>query len=467
MERDENYYDYSAKDAPDHLFQALEHFFDTEQNPYKFTLPKKHFNALKRDSDFPDANRIFKIITGTTLVTNKTILRYRTAQGLRYMINKEFSQNARRAQRAQRRTQIRENTTPPPTSNEPATSGTPPFVQLMEQKRNNPLDYSSDEDTDTEKEQQTSKDDKPASNIDHPQETSPQSSDQDKDYDNCTIESDVTKQADELEKNLDAAVAQLKADQNTDQDHDALQEKFSDVLKNLIQDELSQCRQEYKAKEALLDSKILDIERTKAELLNVLQDSKRNHEKLLEQNDKVAKKILYFTRNIDDFTMQLNTLKSTESAMTENILRQTETHTKKVCAEHYAETYLTADTTSRDNLQRTTDTIVRKLTRLKEGTKILFQQTEDDYELLSERILHVEQDVHNIQDNMKLPAGQTPTNTSKRHHLLSDSDDSHNNNTPHSSNFVTPQQSTSRYQRTYNPSTKSNTRQYNIPNMTI
>ena len=108
MERDENYYDYSAIDAPEHLLQALEHFFDTEQNPYKFTLPKKHFNALKRDSDFPDAHRIFKIITGTTLVTNKTVQRYRTSQGLRYMINKEFSQNARRAQRAQRRTEIRE-----------------------------------------------------------------------------------------------------------------------------------------------------------------------------------------------------------------------------------------------------------------------------------------------------------------------------------------------------------------------
>ena len=145
MERNENYYNYSAIDAPEHLLQALEYFFDTEQNPYKFTLPKKHFNAFKRDSDFPDANRIFKIITGTTLVTNKTILRYRTAQGLQYMITKEFSQNARRNQHAQRRTKVREDTNSNPSPMEPVALTATSFVQLLEHKRTNPLDYSSDE----------------------------------------------------------------------------------------------------------------------------------------------------------------------------------------------------------------------------------------------------------------------------------------------------------------------------------
>ena len=51
MKQNENYYDYSAQDAAEHLLIALEHFLDREENPYKFKLPKKHLQALKNEFD--------------------------------------------------------------------------------------------------------------------------------------------------------------------------------------------------------------------------------------------------------------------------------------------------------------------------------------------------------------------------------------------------------------------------------
>ena len=462
MERDENYYDYSAIDAPEHLMQVLEHFFDTEQNPYKYTLPKKHFTALKRDFDFPDANRIFKIITGTTLVTNKTILRYRTAQGLRYMINKEYSQNARRTQRAQRRTKLREVTeTTPPLSNEQSTSKTPPFVQLLEQNRKNPLDYSSDEESNkspTKSLKETTTD----TPSEQPKNDTPQLSDQDKDYDDCTIESDVTKQADELEKNLDAAVAQLQEEDTMEDDQDILQEKFSNVMKNLIQTELMHCRQEYKAKEALLDAKILELDRTKDKIMDVLKESQKAHDTMIAQNDHVAKKIQYFTRCVDDFEQKLGKLKSNETEWTGKILKRTEERTKEICSDHF-ETHLPVRNDDNENIKQTQDTIMRKLSRLKDGTKTLFQQAEDDYDLLSDRVLHVEREIQTIHSNLNNPSSVAPQ-TPKRRHILSDSDESHKK-TNNQSKFVTPQQSTSStYQRSYTTSMKP-IKQQNILNM--
>ena len=463
MERDENYYDYSAIDAPEHLLQALEHFFETEQNPYKFTLPKKHFTALKRDFDFPDANRIFKIITGTTLVTNKTILRYRTAQGLRYMINKEYSQNARRTQRAQRRTKLREITETTPPSNEQVPSKTPPFVQLLEQNRKNPLDYSSDEESNKSQKSISPKETTTGTPSETPKNDTPQLSDQDKDYDDCTIESDVTKQADELEKNLDAAVAQLQADDTTDDDQDVLQEKFSNVMKNLIHNELMQCRQEYKAKEALLDTKILELDQTKAKLMNVIKESQQTHDTMIAQNDRVAKKIQYFTRCVDEFEQKLGKFKSNETEWTGKILQKTEERTREICNDHFENQSPTKNDDREDKIQQTQDTIMRKLSRLKDGTKTLFQQAEDDYDLLSDRVLHVERAIQVIQSNLNDSSSHVPQ-TPKRRHILSDSDDSQKK-TNTQSKFVTPQHHTSStYQRSYNTSTKP-LKQQNILNM--
>ena len=461
MKQNENYYDYSAQDAAEHLLFALEHFLDREENPYKFTLPKKHLQALKNEFDFPDAHKIFKIITGTTLVTSKIIMRYRTSQGLRYKINKEFSQAAHRAQRAQRRTQSRNvaisTITPSKTNTKPSLK--PPLVQLMEEKRENPLDYtSSDDDSDVELSNNEPKDDttklqstppeESPEDIANRTESSKQISDRDEEYDDCTLKSDVTKQADELEKSLDAAVAQLKADANIDSNEDILQDKLSQVIKTLVQDELRQCRQEYDTKQALLDKSIAELEKTKSDLFIVLQTSKEAHADLIAKNDRLSKKIQYFTRNVTEFEERLIALSTTESTLTASILSKTNAQIKRVCDEHFPKNTIPLDNNKQmDDLKRTQDTILRKLTRLKTGTKTLFQRTDDDYEMISARASKVETDMHNMQYNVT-SSNLASTQVLPRHPLSDSDDDSITQ--PMSSKSADPRQTATPHQRQFN-----------------
>ena len=68
MERNKDYDDFLALDAPDHLRQALQQYFQQKYYQYKFSLAKKHLNQLLERNDYADAATIFKIITGTDLV---------------------------------------------------------------------------------------------------------------------------------------------------------------------------------------------------------------------------------------------------------------------------------------------------------------------------------------------------------------------------------------------------------------
>ena len=70
----QDYNDYSALDAPPHLTNVLQQFFDHKRNAYKFALAKQHFENVKLQDDFVSAARLFKIVTGTNLVTNKEVL---------------------------------------------------------------------------------------------------------------------------------------------------------------------------------------------------------------------------------------------------------------------------------------------------------------------------------------------------------------------------------------------------------
>ena len=119
MTSTEDYHDFSAIDATEHLKNALEHYFTNNHNKYKFSLVKKHYDETAQTSDFTDAKQFFKIITGTDLVTNKIITSYKTAQGYRYLFKKEYFQQVKRMVQTKKRTQVRtaaDNTTPSTTN---------------------------------------------------------------------------------------------------------------------------------------------------------------------------------------------------------------------------------------------------------------------------------------------------------------------------------------------------------------
>ena len=81
----EDYHDFSAIDATDHLKNALQHFFKDDRNKYKFSLAKRHYDGITKTSDFTDSKSLFKIIMGKDLVTNKIITSYKTTQGYQYL----------------------------------------------------------------------------------------------------------------------------------------------------------------------------------------------------------------------------------------------------------------------------------------------------------------------------------------------------------------------------------------------
>ena len=200
------YDDYSALDAPDHLLQVLAQFFQRKQNTYKFALAKKHFDHIVQQDEFVEANRIFKVITGTDLITKKHVLHYRTSQGMRYLIKKDYAQSTQRDQRNARREKMKNK-------KEQIVSTTPsPFVQLMSSKT--PIDDSSSDESTTEAQiQETILPSTPDNNertIDASQESIELLKNSDKKPAETPYQTDLTKHAEELEKDMDSAMEDLK-----------------------------------------------------------------------------------------------------------------------------------------------------------------------------------------------------------------------------------------------------------------
>ena len=101
MNPDMEYDDYSAVDAVEHLISVLQQFFQNQRNKYKFSFAKKHFDTLQEKGTPADSAKLFKILTGTDLVTKKHVLHYRTTSGMRYRIKKEYRQSLQRDIRTQ------------------------------------------------------------------------------------------------------------------------------------------------------------------------------------------------------------------------------------------------------------------------------------------------------------------------------------------------------------------------------
>ena len=119
MKNNNTYHDFSALDAPEHLSNSLRHFFSDTRHTYKFGIAKRHYDELRQQGGFAEAKNLFKIISGTNLITNKIITSYKTDQGYRYLIKKDFLQDVQRTIRNDNRTQRREERSNLPTPRSP------------------------------------------------------------------------------------------------------------------------------------------------------------------------------------------------------------------------------------------------------------------------------------------------------------------------------------------------------------
>ena len=238
MNPNQDYHDYSVLDAPTHLFNVLERFFTQKRNVYKYALAKQHFDAIQQSNSFVDATRLFKVITGTNLVTNKHVLHYRTSQGMRYLIKKTYEQSNQRDLRTARRTTLKDT---PQKPEEQFVSNTPsPFLALM--KTNTPFDDSS-----SEEDIVNNKD-----NIQNPTTNNNLNDDfeTDKKDDESSIHSNVMKQAEALKKNMEAAMADLK-DSDELQDEIYTNPQLTSFIQDVFEDKISvllQCLETTKSK---------------------------------------------------------------------------------------------------------------------------------------------------------------------------------------------------------------------------
>ena len=99
MDNRNDYFDYSHLDAPDVLQQVLSYYFTNAIKVKNYALPKRHFDEILRSNTYVDARWYFRIITDTNLVTKKIISSYKTDNGVRYLVQKEYYQQIQRMQR--------------------------------------------------------------------------------------------------------------------------------------------------------------------------------------------------------------------------------------------------------------------------------------------------------------------------------------------------------------------------------
>ena len=131
--QDKEYIDYSHQDAPNILDQVLTYFFLDENNTRTYSLPKKHFDNIKNSNTFANARRYFTIITGTNLVTNKIVSSYRTNQGTRYLLRKDYHQLIERMARKDKREMLRtSHSSPKQQQSSSSSQQKSPFVEYLE-----------------------------------------------------------------------------------------------------------------------------------------------------------------------------------------------------------------------------------------------------------------------------------------------------------------------------------------------
>ena len=377
-----DYNDYSALDAPDHLFHVLEHFFQQKQNAFNYALAKKHFDSIKQQDQFVDASRLFKVLTGTNLITKKHVLHYRTAQGVRYLIKKEYAQSHQRNDRNARRTRLKNKDNDLTPTAKPSS----PFVQLMASKT--PIDDSSSDGSD------------PQPTIPDPTHTpeipaSVQIEDE--------VQSDITKHAEQLEKTMESAMADLQDPESPSQDEEHLNKKFEAIFSTTFLQKIDPLlrRLDQAEKQIKTSTEQYQVLLTENKTLQTkLDDLKANY-------DRLNRQVNFNSRGLETFDNRLQPLENFRNNISDNIKLQVDELVKPHIdrLNEQIRHDLADDQGSVKTIVDTQEKVKRRITRLKEGTKKMFKDVEDDYDIIADRIHRLESKVQDLDAKNK----STPT----------------------------------------------------------
>ena len=335
---DDAYEEHSALDAPTHLLNVLEHFFSTPRNRYKFSPAFHQYDKIKSEGTFVEAKRIFRIITGTSLVTDHHVSSHKTTQGFRYRISRGYLQLLARAERNRNR----QNANPFSALESQTTAGSDPSTVLEATAPDTP---------------------KHVNVITTPE---PETNDDDA----SSINTDVTKHADDIARNMDTVLADLNDDkQHTDENNN---DNVSTLIQQLVHDGIQNALRDLQTKSDAIDTNMNRITMIQQQLDTLHEKYIEFDKTIRDNNEKLSHKLTYFTRKMEsydrvyqDWTSQTQSLND-KSTLIETELRTTHTHMKK------------------------------RLQKLKETTKVMFKQQEDDYEILTDRIYRMESEISNI-----------------------------------------------------------------------
>ena len=423
---DKDYHDYSHRDAPHILDQVLTYFFLDENNVKTYSLPKKHFDNIKVGDTFANARRYFTIITGTNLVTNKIVTSYRTSQGTRYLVRKDYYQLVERMMRKEKREQIRQ-------VQQPASKS--PFVEYLTLQTNDDKSTSSsDDDIPSQHPPPTVVDKTPVSSE---RQQVYKDDDISKDEDDSTINTQLTKLATAVETEMDKALTDMTDDKEDDLISE--EDKITTTIQSVFKNELSTIMTRLEHKEQTLDKQIQKNKTLNQTLRDNIDSFHRMQKELTKTTEKLTNKYSYVTRVIDELRQEFDDFKN-DTTIENNVVKRIDEKFQKLQRQNRKDND-DQTTTSKSLIQDSHEKLTRRISRLKDKSNSLFEQHDVDYELLTDRVQRLERNYANLHPHSKIKKRLSYSSENSR-----SSNDKPAQSPPTYTSFNTPQHG---YKNTY------------------
>ena len=289
MKPGDDYEDFSALDAVEHLSNALQYFFANDCHKYKFFLAKQHYEHTLRTSEYTDSKRLFKIVMGTDLVTNKLVSLYETNQGYRYVFKKDYFQQIQHMVHNNKRTQLRANTPATNTSNLSSNKRLP-FIEAMNNLTNTSDEESKTNETDMESPPLLPTQETLAMPTPNPMKTD--------DTSTPFAPHDLTQQAEDLERNMESAIKTLNDSQTDIPTVDIL----TPIVISIFKTELNSILDTLRIQNSIIQEQIKHCRQQSDELDQPIKDNQRRNTQLIEQYEHMESKLNYMHRKSDECT---------------------------------------------------------------------------------------------------------------------------------------------------------------------
>ena len=206
----------------------------------------------------------------------------------------------------------------------------------------------------------------------------------DDDEDAKSIRSDITQQAADLEQNMINAMKDLE-------DPDTKDELNIDILTPLVsktlKTELQSVIKSLQIQDSIMQAHTDHCRQQSNDLEHLINDTKKLQTKMRKQIDTVELKLNYVQRKADEYTHMLNEMKMSYRKFIQELDSKTDNINQNT----------PQSTVQEDTLKQMSEKFKRCLTRLKNTTTKLFEQQENNNDLVHDRIIQIEDTLKEIQ----------------------------------------------------------------------